>query len=278
MADTDGSQVSRRGGVAALAAGCLLFACAGTAQAQYLNPPGIAAAPPAPGIFTRTSFHMFASKLAAGDDPKFDWSAHFGGDLDVIDYVKGRLVLIADYEAVIGSEFRGIDPNQGNYTLEPSLSWRVGESEVALTYHHVSRHLGDRAKTFAIDWNILGGRYLRRVAIGGATADVAVGAGTFVEHSHVDYRWTANGDLLIRRPINSRVGAFARATGETFGVDADVFHRDRQSGGRLEAGVRLAGTGGALELFGGFEQRVDADPLVNGSRRWPLFGFRFLSK
>ena len=272
MADTDGSSLRR----AAFAA-CLLTLLASQARAQYTAPPGIAAKPAAPDIFTRTSFHMFASKLSI-DDPKFDWDAHFGGDLDVIDYVRGRLVLIADYEAIIGSEYRGIDPNQGNYTLEPSLSWRIGEGEVALTYHHVSRHLGDRAKTFAIDWNILGGRYLRRVAIGGATADIAVGGGTFVEHSHVDYRWTANGDMLIRRPVNHRVGAFVRATGETFGVDHDVFQRDRQSGGKLEGGVNIAGTGGALELFGGFESRVDADPLVNGSRHWALVGFRFLSK
>jgi hypothetical protein len=220
---------------------------------------------------------MFASKLAI-DDKQFGWDTHFGGDLDVIDYVKGRLVLIADYEAVIGSEFRGIDPNQGNYTLEPSLSWRLHAGEVALTYHHVSRHLGDRAKTFAIDWNILGGRFMRRVAIGGATADIAVGAGRFVEHSHVDYRWTANGDLLIRRPLSGRVGAFVRGTGETFGVDAGVFHRGRQSGGKLEAGVKIAGAGGALELFGGVEQRVDANPLVNQPRHWALIGFRFLSQ
>ena len=272
MSDTDGSPLRR----AALAAS-LLLAFATSARAQYPQPPEVASAPASPDFFTRTSFHMFAYKTAI-DDARFKWDTHFGGDLDVVDYVRGRLVFLADYEAVLGNQFRGIDPNQGNYTLEPSLSLRAYGSEFALVFHHVSRHLGDRPKTFAIDWNVLGIRAMRRVTLGGATADIAIGGGRMVEHSYVDYRWTANGDILIRRPVNTRVSAFARATGETFGVDSAVFHRERQSGGKLEAGVKLTGKGGAVELFGGFERRVDADPIDNHPRRWALIGFRFLSK
>ena len=261
----------------ASAAVCLTLAFASTAFAQYPQPPGFAPPPAAVDLFSRTEFHMFASKLT-GDDTGFAWDTHFGGDLDIIDYVAGRLVLIADYEAVIGSEFRGIDPNQGNYTLEPSVSLRAGGTEVALVFHHVSRHLGDRPKTFAIDWNVLGARAQRRFMAGTATADVTVGAGTLVQHSRVDYRWTANADVLIRRPISSRLGAFARATGETFGTEKAVFNRTRVSGGKVEGGVKFTGAGGGLELFGGVEHRIDADPLDNLARNWVFIGFRFLSK
>jgi hypothetical protein len=268
----DGSLIRR----AALAA-CLWLASTSPALAQYPHPPGFAPAPASPDLFARTDFRMSASRLTGGDEP-FGWDTHFGGDMDVVDYVAGRLVLLVDYEAVIGSEFRTIDPNQGNYTLEPSLSLRARDMEFALVYHHVSRHLGDRAKRFAIDWNILGGRVIRRVSAGASTADITAGVGTFVQHSHVDYRWTVNGDLLIRRPINGRVGAFARAGAETFGVEPAVFGRGRQTGGKVEAGVKISGAGGAIELFGGVERRVDADPLERQPQTWALLGFRFLAR
>ena len=261
----------------AVLAACLALTCSSTAFAQYPHPPGFATAPPSPDLFARTEFRMSAARLS-GDDERFTWDTHFGGDLDIIDYVAGRLVLLVDYQAVIGDQFRTIDPNQGNYTLEPSLSLRVRETEYALVFHHVSRHLSDRPKRFPVDWNILGARALRRVTAGAATADIAVGVGHFVQHSHVDYRWTVHADLLVRRPINRRAGAFARLTGETFLVDEAVFGRGRQTGGKLEAGVKITGAGGAVELFGGAERRVDADPLDHQARTWVIVGFRFLSR
>jgi hypothetical protein len=272
MSDTDGSLMRH----AAIAA-CLFLAFASTAFGQYSQPPGFAPAPASLDIFSRTDFHMSAAKLSI-DDERFVWDTHFGGDLDVIDYVAGRLTLLVDYEAVLGSEFRGIDPNQGNYTLEPSVSLRAGHTEVALVFHHVSRHLGDRPKTFAIDWNVLGARAMRRVLVHGATADITVGGGRMIEHSRVDYTWTGNADLLIRKAVTQRVGTFARATGETFGVNHDLFQRDHLNAGKAEAGVRLNGAGGGVELFGGFERRIDADPLDNQVRNWALVGFRFVSR
>ena len=273
MSDAPDGSLIRRAAIAA----CLFFASASPAFAQYPHPPGFAPAPMAPDLFARTDFRMSANRLT-GDDERFGWDTHFGGDMDVIDYVSGRLVLLVDYEAVIGDEFRAIDPNQGNYTLEPSLSLRARGMEFALVFHHVSRHLGDRAKRFPIDWNILGARVMRRLSSGASTVDVTAGAGRFVQHSYVDYRWTLNGDVLVRRPINGRVGAFMRAGGELIGVDATEFGRGRQTGGKVEAGVKIGGAGGAIEFFGGVERRIDADPLDLQPHSWAIIGFRFLAR
>jgi hypothetical protein len=46
----------------------------------------------------------------------------------------------------------------------------------------------------------------------------------------------------------------------------------------VEAGVRINGRAGAIELFAGVERRVDADPIERLSRRWGIWGFRLLSK
>jgi hypothetical protein len=152
------------------------------------------------------------------------------------------------------------------------------ETEVAFVFHHVSRHISDRPKQFAIAWNVAGARVLRRFTGKGLTVDVRADVGAIVQHSYVDYSWTANTDLLLRRPINSRLGVFVHLSGEVFGVDGSVADRGTQNGGRAEAGLRINGRGGALELFAGGERRLDADPLDRQTHSWGVAGFRLLSR
>src|SRR4051812_33655672 len=117
MSDTSGSLM--RG---AAAAACLMFVLAAPAAAQQVTVD--APAPPGPEFMSRYDFHLSAAAL--GDsDIRFGWDAHFGGDLDILDYVKGRTTVVIDYDVVLGHEQRLFDPNQGNYTLEASSSWRV---------------------------------------------------------------------------------------------------------------------------------------------------------
>ena len=99
--------------------------------------------------------HLSATAFA-NSDPRFSWETDFGGDIDVVDYVFGRTSAILNYEAILGNEFRAFDPNQGNYTLELSTSVRLGQTEVAGVFNHVSRHLSDRPKRFPIAWNMAG--------------------------------------------------------------------------------------------------------------------------
>ena len=105
-------------------------------------------------------------------------------------------------------------------------------------FHHVSRHLSDRDKVFPIAWNIVGARALRRIDVAGVTIDTYGGAGFVAGHSNVDYSWTADLDLAIRRAITSRIGVFAHGHGEMFGVDG-TGSRGTQTGGRVEAGRAL---------------------------------------
>ena len=71
---------------------------------------------------------------------------------------------------------------------------------------------------------------------------------------------------------------FAHGVGQVFAVNELVAARGTQAGGLVEAGVRLTGRGGVLEIFAGYEKRVDADPLDRLSQRWGLLGFRLLSR
>jgi hypothetical protein len=270
MPDTVGSLIRH-----AAAAACLGVTIAARAIAQPPLP-APTVAPPEPQFLARYNFHLMAASLGSDDD-RFKWDSHFGGDLDLVDYVKGRANILADYEAVLGNQLRAFDPNQGNYTLEASSSIRAGATEIAGVFHHVSRHLSDRPKIFAIAWNVLGVRVLRRLEVSGATFDVQGGIGHVTQRAFVDYVWTAYGDVVIRRPINHRLVAYAHGNGELFGIDA-ASSRGTQQDGRFEAGIRILGTAAALELFAGLERRIDADPIDEQPQRWTLAGFRIVSK
>jgi hypothetical protein len=265
MSDTPGSLARH-----AASAACLVALCAANASAQ-----APAASPPQSGFFTRYDFHLSANTLIV-DDQQFSWDTRFGGNLDVFDYGRGRASLLADYEAILGDERRLFDPEQSYYFLRVSSSYRAGGSELAVVFHHVSRHLVDRDKSFPIAWNIVGGRLSTQVALGRARVGARVEAGGVVQRSHVDYSWTANVDVQGRRPVSSRAGVFARAYGELFGVDGTIRDRGLQKGGLIEAGLRLEGRAGALELFAGLERRIDADPVDLLPRQWGIAGFRLV--
>ena len=82
----------------------------------------------------------------------------------------------------------------------------------------------------------------------------------------------------MRRPLDQRWSLFGVAAGETYLIDKARSTRERQDGGRLEAGVRIEGLVAALELFGGVQRMVDADPLDRITRSWGYAGFRLVGK
>jgi len=278
MADTQGSVVL---------AACFALVFAAHAAAQDTQPI-VAPAPSAPEFMSRYDFHLSIARLmpmtdtpaqAADVDQRFAWDGRFGGSFDFADLVTTRFGVVVDYQAVMGNERQPFDPNQGNYTLEGFVSGRVApDTEVAGFFHHVSRHLSDRPKDFAVAYNEVGARVMRRLKLGTMTADVDLEGGRTIQHSYVDYTWLGEAQLLVRRPINEKVGVFAHGSVQGFLVNDLVANRGAQGGALVEGGVRMTGRAGVLELFAGYEKRVDADPLDRQSQRWGLAGFRLLSR
>jgi hypothetical protein len=254
---------------------------AGAPSVAAQTPAPQAIAPPAGGaaFLPRYDFQLSAGALSPNvDAERYNWDTHFGATLDVVDYVHGRISTVADYEAMLGSEFRAFDPNQASYTLEVSASLWAGRTEIAGVFHHVSRHLSDRPKREPVAWNVVGIRVLRAVSMGGTAIGVRAGAGRLEQHAGVDYRWTADADVIARRSLNARVALYGRGSGELYTIDSSQSARGAQQGGRLEAGVRLNGAAGAVEFFAGYERRVDAAPLERRPVRWGILGFRLVSR
>ena len=264
-------------------AASFVFAFALSAAAQDIQPT-IAAAPPGPEFMSRYDFHLSIARLlpstdtpaeAASVDQRFAWDGHFGGSFDFADLVNARFGAIVDYQAVMGNERQPFDPNQGNYTLEGFVSARVGaDTEVAGIFHHVSRHLSDRPKDFAIAYNELGARLMRRVTFGTTTVDVDLEGGRAIQHSYVDYTWLGEAQVLVRHPVNETVGVFVHGVGQGFLVDDVVAHRGTQAGALVEAGVRVNGRAGVARNFRRLREaggrRSDRSPVpAMGPRRVP---------
>jgi hypothetical protein len=276
MPDTSGFPlIVRRLALAA----SIVVALAVPAGAQVPQPV-VVPAPTQPEFLSRYDFHLAAADLLHEDDARarFSWDTHFGGSLDLVDFIVGRLSVMGDYQAVLGSELRAFDPNQGNYILEASATGRLPSTEIGGVFHHVSRHLSDRPKRQAVAWNTFAGRVLHQVSIGDTTIDVDLDIGPVLQRSFVDYTWIGSLDLRVRHIITPHVGAFAHASGQLFGVHENEAGRGVQQGGLAEAGIRLIGGAGVLELFAGIERRVDAYPVERVAQQWGLAGFRLLSR
>ena len=248
----------------------LLVCLAGPLSAQT------PAAEPPVEFLSRAAFHLSAEQLYGEPDERYRWDTHFGGEIDIVDYRAGRLTFTADYEAVLGEEIRIFDPNQGNYILEGSTSLRLPAVEIAAVLYHQSRHLADRPKIAAVDWNMLGVRARRAFPLGALHMDARADMRYSVLTSYVDYRWEFDGRLRGDRVIRPGVGILFSGALRHLGVDGT---RDRggQTGWRGEGGVRLEGSAAAVELFVAAERRIDPYPLEFGTVRWVSAGFKLLS-
>jgi len=182
----------------------------------------------------------------------------------------------ADVETIIGDTRRAFDASQANYHLEAGLRRAVGERhQAALFFHHVSRHLVDRPKVQAVDWNVLGLRFAGRRP-GRVPVGFALGVGHTTLASLVGYRWEATGH--VDAAFLSGKGGEAYVAGDARFVTVarslafprgDFLDRAAELGGRWRRGGRT------LETFVAWERRNDVFLLTPGARDRGLFGIRF---
>ena len=241
-------------------------------DAQTTPPPQPDAPPPRLDLLSRFDSYLSIEHLVS-DDERFVWSGNVGIDVDLVDYVRGRTAVVANYEVVMGSEFRPFDPNQGNYILEASASARTSSFELAGVFHHVSRHLSDRPKRGFVGWNMVGGRISRDVQRGRTALRGRVDIRGVIRNGFVDYRWEVETDVAARVALQPRLAAIARGVVQVRGVDGSG-NRGTQYGYRSEGGVRVAGRAAALDLFVAVERRIDPYQLEHSTATWLTGGFR----
>ena len=202
------------------------------------------------------------------------WTGSMGGGADLVGLGGVRGYIVGHVETIIGNTRRAFDANQANYHLETGARWRMGGVVVNPFFHHVSRHLVDRPKGPAVDWNMLGvgaeGTLgaSRRIRVGGSVGHTTLA-------SLVGYRWevTAHGDYEALRRERMALYAAAAARLVTIHPDPDLVRGDFLDWS-VETGLRFPRQARALEVFAAAERRNDVFLLVPGARTRALFGAR----
>ena len=251
--------------------GLALLALSSPAFAQTVDP-----APSGVVFLPDFDFHMDAQHLRSGSE-QFTWDANFGGELDLFRWNGGEATFEANYEVVMGDERRHFDPHSGNYTLAGLASGRIGGLVVSPMFHHVSRHLADRPKEEAIDWNSIGFRVEKHAARGGLELDGRNDFRLVVFKSRVDYNWELDSRIDTIYHMRPRVGLISAFGLRIVGVDGSR-NRGTQTGVRAEGGVRLGGENGRMDFYVAGERRIDPYPLEFNTRSWLTFGFRLMSQ
>ncbi|MCE2543285.1 MAG: hypothetical protein J4F30_07615 [Acidobacteria bacterium] len=232
-------------------------------------------APPARGVLTAWHTTLDAVHLAGSDaGPRFDWDIDFRFDADLIDLGFVRANVLAQVETIVGSELRDVDPNQNNYTADFTLFFRLPRGELGAMFHHVSRHLADRADQGSISWNMVGVSYDERFTVGPARVDAGVRAMGTTERAGVDYTAQVEWYGALELPLNPRLAIIGMADGVVAPVERGMFGRGARRGGRLAGGVRIPSAAGAVDLYAGWEQRIDAGQFTRETTRWLQAGVR----
>jgi hypothetical protein len=205
----------------------------------------------------------------------FHWQGWIGAGAEVVRVRSTTAFFTADVETIIGNTLRAFDANQANYHLEAGIRQHVGPATATLFFHHVSRHLVDRPKTRAVDWNILGGRVEWPVRTGRHPVVATASLGHTTLDSLVGYRWEAVAQVDAEPRRLGSGALFARANLRAVSVSE---HPQLRRGGFVdlsgEAGTRWTQEGRTLDLFAALERRNDVFLEVAGRRDRALFGFR----
>ena len=258
-----------------LVAVAAVFAAAGVPAGVLAQPrPPTPPAPPA-ATFVSQSLWITGFSVLASEDPRFNYAARVNADIDVLDYVAGRLNFFGSYEGVLGSERRRLDLNHENFVVEASATRRVRSSEVGAAFHHVSRHLTDRQFDGVVAWNEATFRAAHAITARGTKYWGHVDLSKVLQHSNVDYSWITRVELNLDRPLNATT-RFVTTGNATLAQIRDPATRFHQFGARGEAGLVFGGSRGGMEVYGAFENRIDAYPASPSRVHWWEVGFRLI--
>ena len=226
-------------------------------------------------FFNEVTVQMMAARYVPSEDA-FVWDGWIGAGAGLLRVGRATAYFTADVETIIGREKRTFDANQANYHLEGGARIRFGRHLFDPFFHHVSRHLVDRPKVDAVDWNLVGLRVAGPLpGAFSSTGRYAASVAHTVQWSKVSYHWELT--ALLEVDVLSRAwgAAYLRANARAVSVkDPPVLARGSFVDLSGEGGVRFPRGGRNLALFVAYERRNDVHLEVPGFRDRALFGLQ----
>lgn len=229
----------------------------------------------AQSAFLSRSNLSFEWTSLVSEDRRYDWQGVIGFDVDVVTSARWLGRFSGDYVAVLGRERRRYDLNQGTYTFDISGGYRVRpDTEIVGRLTHTSRHVVDRDNPPSISWNTVGARVRHRLRLGRGELRAELGADWVTQPAFVDYAWTSDLAVSWRQVSSRRATWYASGWGGVRVTDEAISTRPRICGGRIEAGLSIRGEAAGLDIFAGYERRMDAYPTDRFRVRMFLIGVR----
>ena len=216
---------------------------------------------------------------AARYDPAeadFAWVGWIGGHVNLVEKGHWAVFFEPNVETILGHRVRSFEAVQANYSLEVGVHRTIGRLRISPFFHHVSRHVQDRDKRQAVDWNFLGARldgpWPEAWNREGAFA-ASFGAATLA--SAVEYNWELRGSADIDVVHKGNRALFFLADVRHVGAAATPeFPREHLTDVRVEAGFRYWQPASQFALFAAYERRNDVLVEKASVRSRALFGFR----
>ncbi len=207
---------------------------------------------------------------------EFSWVGWIGASVDLVEKGKWSAYFDPNLETILGHRVRSFEAVQANYSLEVGIRRDKGAGRLTTFFHHVSRHIQDRAKDQVVDWNFLGAAYdspwpkswNRR---GG----YLLSAGFSTLSSGVDYNWEGRAAIDIDVARKEESAMFVLADVRYVGATPSAgFPRGSFADFRAEAGYRRFQNSSQFALFAAYEHRNDARISTSLVIDRALFGFR----
>ncbi len=227
-------------------------------------------------LFPEFGLHLMGARYAP-TEPDLHWTSWIGGSVGFFRIGEVSVFGSAEIQTVIGDTRRVFDPSQAAYGLELGVRRRRRGWLFEIFFHHVSRHLSDRDKEPAIDWNLLGVRALKQIPTG---LGVPVRAGGSIGYatlaSGVGYELVLTG--RVEADLWQRVdkGVYLRMAGRFVAVEPEEpLLRGNFVDLWIETGGRLARGNQLGELFVAYERINDVYLDQPAKLDRALFGVRF---
>jgi hypothetical protein len=224
-------------------------------------------------LFPDAYLRLEATRYVPAED-EMEWLGWIGGGASLFEAGGTALWGKAEVETILGQVIRPFEATQANYHLSFGLRHRAGRVDFVPFFRHVSRHVIDRPKTQAVDWNLVG---LEVDARPTDRVRVSASLGRTTQASLPGYEWEARAGAEVAAWRQGPGSALLRGALRLVTVrDEETLPRGDFADWTLEGALRWEREGRALEAFVSAEKRNDVFVEVPGSRQRALLGLRVL--
>jgi hypothetical protein len=224
-------------------------------------------------VFPDASVRLEATRYSPAET-EMQWLGWIGGGATLVRSEGVALWGSAEVETILGHVIRPFEATQANYHLSFGLRLAAGRFDLVPFFRHVSRHVIDRPKTQAVDWNLVG---LEASGPVGDRLRVLASLGRTTQASLPGYEWEARAAAEAAVWRAGEGSALLRGALRLVTVrEDDTLPRGDFADWTLEGAIRWEHERRALEAFVAAEKRNDVLVEVAGSRQRALFGLRVL--